>query len=177
MTIDRNQPTDPEVIRRMRWTRRYRRWRAGILRNEPLCRSCAENGFTVAAEHIDHIEAVHLAPERFWDRANIQPLCRDCHENKHRGKPLTLEQFREREAWLRHRGRSADRPSSAAAGALHQVLDLALRLPISRASASSSSGQRPHDRFQRPPTEAPPPHMREDHAEPAEQDGASDHEG
>ena len=59
---------EPEVIRRLRWNRCYRRWRAGILRNEPLCRSCAEAGFTVAAEHIDHIEAVHLAPERFWDR-------------------------------------------------------------------------------------------------------------
>ena len=67
--------TDPEAIRRMRWSRRYRRWRAGILRNEPLCRPCAEAGFTVAADHIDHI---HLARKRFWDRDNIQPICRDC---------------------------------------------------------------------------------------------------
>ena len=98
MTIDRNLPPDPEVIRRWRWTRRYRRWRAGILRDEPLCRSCAESGFTVAAEHIDHIEPVHLAPERFWDRANIQPLCRECHDRKHLGN-MTLAQVRERAAW------------------------------------------------------------------------------
>ena len=50
MTVDRKAPPDPEVIRRWRWSRRYRRWRAGILRKEPLCRSCAEAGFTVAAE-------------------------------------------------------------------------------------------------------------------------------
>ena len=61
-------PIEPEALRRLRWPRRYRTWRAGILRNEPLCRSCVGAGFTVGAEHIDHIEPVHLAPERFWDR-------------------------------------------------------------------------------------------------------------
>ena len=58
---------EPEALRRLRWSRRYRTWRARILRDEPLCRLCAEAGFTVAAEHIDHIEPAHLAPERFWD--------------------------------------------------------------------------------------------------------------
>ena len=90
---------EPEAIRRLRWNRRYRRWRAEILRSEPLCRFCKESGLTVAAEQIDHIEAVHLAPERFWDRTNIQPLCRECHELKHADDRLTLEQIREREAW------------------------------------------------------------------------------
>ena len=52
----------------MRSSSRYQRWCAGILRDEPLCRPCTEAGFTVGAEHIDHIEPVHLAPERFWDR-------------------------------------------------------------------------------------------------------------
>ena len=47
---------DPEVIRRMRSSARYQRWRAAILRDEPLCRPCAEAGFTVAADHSDHIE-------------------------------------------------------------------------------------------------------------------------
>ena len=82
-TAIRHVPIEPESLRRARWNQRYRRWRAGILRSEPLCRPCAEAGITVAAEHIDHIEPVHLAPERFWDRTNIQPLCRDCHERKH----------------------------------------------------------------------------------------------
>ena len=71
MTVDRKAPPDPEVIRRWRWSRRYRRWRAEILRSEPLCRFCKESGLTVAAEQIDHIEPAHLAPDRFWDRDNI----------------------------------------------------------------------------------------------------------
>ena len=79
MSSRRNVPTDPEVVRRMRSSARYQRWRASILRDEPSCRPCAASGFTVGAEHIDHIEPVHLSPERFWDRTNIQPLCRDCH--------------------------------------------------------------------------------------------------
>ena len=41
---------DPEVIRRMRSSYRYQRWRATILRDEPLCCPCAEAGFTLAAE-------------------------------------------------------------------------------------------------------------------------------
>ena len=57
---------------------------------------CAEAGFTVAAEHIDHIEPAHLAPERFWDRDNVQPICRQCHERKHAyGGCLTPEQVPE----------------------------------------------------------------------------------
>ena len=49
---------------------------------------------------IDYIKPVHLAPERFWDRTNVQPICRQCHERKHAaGGCLTLEQVREREAW------------------------------------------------------------------------------
>ncbi len=78
----RESPMDPEVVRRMRSTKRYQRFRAGILQKEPLCRACSEAGFTVGAEHIDHIEPVHLAPERFWDRDNIQPICRECHERQ-----------------------------------------------------------------------------------------------
>ena len=78
----RKTPTDPEVVRRMRSSGRYQRWRSAILRNEPLCRSCAEAGFTVAAEHIDHIEPAHLVPERFRNRDNVQLICRDCHESK-----------------------------------------------------------------------------------------------
>ena len=63
MTTRREPPMDPEVIRRMRSSARYQRWRAVILWNEPLCR--------------------------------------ECHERKHRGEHLTLEQIREREAGRR----------------------------------------------------------------------------
>ena len=74
--MSRKKPLDPEDVRRVRGGRRYRRWRAGILRDEPLCRQCAAEGYTVAAEHLHHIEPVHLAPERFWERDNIEPICK-----------------------------------------------------------------------------------------------------
>ena len=86
MRTHRQVPMDPEVVRRMRSTKRYQRWRSEILRKEPLCRACSEAGFTVGAEHIDHIEPVHLSPERFWDRDNVRPIFRDCHERKHAGQ-------------------------------------------------------------------------------------------
>ena len=48
----RKAPTRPRGPRRIRSSHRYQRWRAaGILRNEPLCRACAEVGYPVAADH------------------------------------------------------------------------------------------------------------------------------
>ena len=86
----------------MRSSSRYQQWRSAILRNEPSCRSCAEAGFTVGAEHIDHIEPAHLAPERFWDRDNVQPIYRECHDRKTAGEQgMSLEAVCEREAWKR----------------------------------------------------------------------------
>ncbi|WP_425154862.1 HNH endonuclease signature motif containing protein [Candidatus Palauibacter sp.] len=69
-------------VRRARRSRRYRRWRRGILAREPLCRSCAARGYTVAAAELDHIVPVERAPGRFFDESNVQPLCRACHEAK-----------------------------------------------------------------------------------------------
>ncbi len=110
---------DPEVIRRMRSSARYQWRRADIVRNEPLCRPCAEARFTVGAEHIDHIEPVHLAPERFWDRTNLQPLCRDCHERKHADERLTPAQIHEREAWRRAGSLSTKRSEPTIASGPH----------------------------------------------------------
>ena len=88
MSSLRKAPLDPEAIRRMHSSNRCQGWRAGILRNEPSCRACAEAGFTVATEHIDHIEPAHLAPERFWDRDNIQRICRQCPRAQARRRSL-----------------------------------------------------------------------------------------
>ena len=53
-----------------------------FLNEHPLCRPCAENGFTVAATEIDHIVPVKHAPDRFLDASNWQPICRPCHARK-----------------------------------------------------------------------------------------------
>ena len=60
------------------WTRLRRR----VIREEPLCRACRDEGRVTRAEMVDHIVPVRQAPERRLDRANLQPLCRPCHHRK-----------------------------------------------------------------------------------------------
>ena len=69
-------------LRAERVSRKYRKWRRRILNEEPLCRTCARNGFTVAAAEIDHIVPVAKAPDQFWNTDAVQPTCRACHEAK-----------------------------------------------------------------------------------------------
>ena len=58
-------------------TRQWRKLRASILMDEPLCRGCKLAVATV----IDHIKAVRSGGE-FWDLENLQPLCKRCHNSK-----------------------------------------------------------------------------------------------
>ena len=99
--MPREMTVEPEATRRVRRNRRYRRRRAGcsatkrsaVLAPKPASRSARRPSTTS--------RPVHLAPERFWDRDNIQPICRECYDRNHFGDRLTLEQLREREAWIR----------------------------------------------------------------------------
>ena len=63
-------------------SRRWRKLRKGILHREPLCRLCKEQGLTVAADQVDHIKPVSTRPELMWIKDNLQPLYKDCHDNK-----------------------------------------------------------------------------------------------
>ena len=62
--------------------RKYRKWRAAILAEEPLCRLCAEQGITMRAVELDHIKRRTDSPELLMERKNVQPLCAACHEAK-----------------------------------------------------------------------------------------------
>lgn len=57
---------------------RWRRIRAMVLAEEPLCRECAKQGRTVPATEVDHIDG------NVWNmgRENLQPLCDSCHGRK-----------------------------------------------------------------------------------------------
>lgn len=58
------------------------RWQAvrlQVLRDEPLCRACAARGLTELATQVDHVIPLNAAPERAFDRTNLQPLCSSCH--------------------------------------------------------------------------------------------------
>ena len=70
-------------IRRLRTTEPYLSRRKKFLADNPLCRPCATNGFTVGAEEIDHIVPVlESGGPEFLDASNWQPICRPCHARK-----------------------------------------------------------------------------------------------
>ena len=62
-------------------SRRWRRLRRAVLACEPLCRCCEAAGRANAAAEVDHVVPIGRGGEE-WDRANLQPLCRACHEAK-----------------------------------------------------------------------------------------------
>lgn len=51
-----------------------------IMAQEPLCRTCTEQGRVTAATHVDHI--VPKAEGGTDDPSNLQALCTDCHKDK-----------------------------------------------------------------------------------------------
>ena len=57
---------------------RWRKIRAQVLREEPLCRECKRNGRITAAVDVDHIDGNVENTER----SNLQPLCHSCHSRK-----------------------------------------------------------------------------------------------
>lgn len=56
----------------------WRRIRAQVLADEPLCRHCKAEGRVTLAVDVDHIHN----DTRDNDRARLQPLCRSCHSRK-----------------------------------------------------------------------------------------------
>ncbi len=67
------------------------------LMDEPLCRHCAEAGSVVAADIVDHIVPIAVAPERRLDDTNLQSLCNSCH---------TVKTNKDRKRWPGMAGRA-----------------------------------------------------------------------
>jgi len=61
---------------------RWHRLRADVLRAEPFCRSCRAQGRKCLTVDVDHIQKHEGNPDLFWNRANLQGLCRSCHSRK-----------------------------------------------------------------------------------------------
>ena len=71
----------------------WKRLRAEVLADEPLCRACASRGLVVPATDIDHIINGEGDYSDDNSRANLQPLCHECHSLKtarDQGKSVTL---------------------------------------------------------------------------------------
>lgn len=62
-------------------TTTWKSMRREILQDNPLCVECQRTGRIVVANVIDHIKPVRLGGE-FFEKANLQPLCKSCHERK-----------------------------------------------------------------------------------------------
>ena len=59
--------------------------RAQVLAEEPLCRPCQAKGLVVAATIVHHI--VRVEDGGTDDRENLEPVCDDCHKEKHGSAP------------------------------------------------------------------------------------------
>ena len=67
-----------------RWytSRRWQYLRLRVLQDEPFCRACLERGVKVLTVDIDHIRKHSGDQSLFWNRANLQGLCKACHTRK-----------------------------------------------------------------------------------------------
>ena len=67
-----------------RWycSTRWQRLRANVLQAGPFCRACRDRGLKAVAVDVDHIRKHNGDPVLFWDRANLQGLCKPCHTVK-----------------------------------------------------------------------------------------------
>jgi 5-methylcytosine-specific restriction enzyme A len=71
---------EEEKVHRAQYGKRWQQMRQWLLAREPLCRQCQAEGKTTAATEVDHITP--LAQGGAHAAANLQPLCRDCHQRK-----------------------------------------------------------------------------------------------
>lgn len=69
-------------------TTAWRKLRAAILRDNPYCVECRNNGITTLATLVDHIKPVATGTTAkdkehlMWSESNLQPLCNKCHNSK-----------------------------------------------------------------------------------------------
>jgi 5-methylcytosine-specific restriction enzyme A len=66
---------------------RWRRLRAYVLAQRPLCQQCQAAGRITPAHHVHHTTPRRQRPEQALDQANLEALCQACH-NTRRGADL-----------------------------------------------------------------------------------------
>lgn len=59
---------------------RWQKAREGWLRKHPLCKMHEQLGRVVLATVVDHVDPHRGDMEKFWNSANWQSLCKDCHD-------------------------------------------------------------------------------------------------
>ena len=61
---------------------RWLRLRANFLTHNPLCCICDRFGLPAAADEVDHVQPHRGDLGLFFDRSNLQALCKPCHSRK-----------------------------------------------------------------------------------------------
>ena len=74
------------------YSSRWRKARDGFLKTNPLCAYCQKQGRVEPATAVDHIKPHKGDRALFLDKANWQPLCKQCHDSvkqrKEHGRPV-----------------------------------------------------------------------------------------
>ncbi len=60
----------------------WRRYRLAFLARHPYCAECLKRGVHTFATEVDHIVPHRGNRRLFWDEANHQALCTECHSRK-----------------------------------------------------------------------------------------------
>ncbi|WP_424139887.1 HNH endonuclease signature motif containing protein [Roseomonas chloroacetimidivorans] len=64
------------------YDRDWRKLRAVVLAEEPLCRFCLAHGMLTPATEVDHIETVEARPDLRLVRSNLRSLCKPHHSSR-----------------------------------------------------------------------------------------------
>jgi len=81
-------------------TAAWRKARASVLADEPLCEPCLQRDRITPAQEVDHITPRRDAPEEFLDRTNLWGLCSSCHRIKSRLECMGIR-YDNRHDWAR----------------------------------------------------------------------------
>lgn len=61
----------------------WKRLRAAVLNDNPLCVECEEHGIVKAAEEVHHIVPISVDRSLRLVPSNLKPLCKACHDACH----------------------------------------------------------------------------------------------
>lgn len=71
-----------ESLYRLYRTVAWRRLREALTQQNPWCAECLKKNINNPWDELDHIVPHRGNLDLFWDRDNLQGLCRTCHANK-----------------------------------------------------------------------------------------------
>jgi len=91
--VDHKQPINIATKSTMYKTARWKKIRTAQLRDEPLCKKCAEFNYTTEATLVDHITPLQEGGDPF-NYNNLQSLCNRCHNEK-TGKEIRARHARQ----------------------------------------------------------------------------------